>query len=89
MKPLVTALALVLAASSTALADPVIERVEEHRAVTVEQRGQDAQVHLEAGGEGEGGFASHELGQALLEPHVQVEGAVQQARSGAAPVWRA
>ena len=43
-----------------------------------------AQVHLEAGGEDDRGFLSHELGQAALQLHVQIERSVEEPAAGAA-----
>src|SRR5690606_1807048 len=62
----------------------VVERVEHGRVVPAEQTREHAEIDLEAGREGEGGFAAHERGEALLEAYVDVERAVEQARAGAA-----
>ena len=62
----------------------VVERVEDRDVGAVEQAGEDAQVDLEAGREGERRLASHELREALLELDVDLERAVEQPRARAA-----
>jgi hypothetical protein len=82
----VVAILEVLAEAEAAAVDDagVVQAVEERQVAAFEQAGQDAQVDLETGGEHEHGFALHELGQSLLELHVDVQGSVEQSRSGTA-----
>ena len=62
----------------------VVLLVEIDDVALADETGDRAQVHLEAGGEGDGRVLAHEVGEPLLEPHVDIEGAVQEPRAGAA-----
>ena len=57
----------------------VVEVVEEREVMATEQAREHAQVHLETGGEDQRRLTLHERREAILELHVDVERAVQQA----------
>jgi len=57
----------------------VVHGVEERHVVATEQAGEHAQIDLEAGGEDQRSLTLHERREAVLELHVDVEGAVEQA----------
>ena len=61
----------------------VVEAVEEHQIVAVEEAGKNAEVHLETGRERQDGLGLHEGRQPGFEFDMDVEGAVQKARSRA------
>jgi hypothetical protein len=81
----VLVLVVLAEAETTAVDDAgVVEVVEDGDVAASQQRGEHAEIHLEAGGEGERGVALHELGDLLLELDVDVEGAIEQPRPGGA-----
>jgi hypothetical protein len=56
----------------------VVEVIEEHEVMATEQAGEHTQVYLETGGEDQRGLTPHERREAILELHMDVEGAIQQ-----------